>query len=318
MTLEGRSLQWHVTGDLPKRPVRPCCCRCLLFFHERIFPVQQIDVSCDLTYQIRQSTVFLFQIAAAQTEHQRLICGQFSIEPNLNIEICPIGMEGNQLQRIIVEPCELHFGYRATVELSPDVEVPSTVGELKVSQIPAEILTYLNPSRYCENDLLSKFAFEEFGNVPRGFSRVNAICDWVNSHLEYMPGSTNATTTAADVLLLRTGVCRDYAHLAITLCRGVGIPARYVAGYAVDLHPPDFHGFFEAFLDGHWYLFDPARLAPVGGFVRIGVGRDAADASFATLIGAALMTQKDVRATKSTNDSATNGTDISQAAVSTA
>ena len=280
--------------------------------------MQQIDVSCDLTYQIRQSTIFLFQIAAAQTEHQRLICGQFRIEPHLNIEICPIGNEGNQLQRIVVAPCEMHFGYRATVELSPDVEVPTTVGESIASQIPAEILTYLNPSRYCESDLLSKFAFEEFGSVPRGCSRVKAICDWVNSHLEYTPGSTNATTTAADVVLSRAGVCRDYAHLAITLCRGVGIPARYVAGYAVDLHPPDFHGFFEAFLDGHWYLFDPARMASVGGFVRIGVGRDAADASFATLIGAALMTQKVVQATKSINDSTANIADISQAAVSTA
>lgn len=279
--------------------------------------MHQIAVCCNLTYQIRQSTVLLFQIAAAQTNHQRLIYGQFHIEPNLQIEICPVGNEGNQLQRIVVEPCELHFGYEATVELSPYVEVPTTVGESTVSQMPAEILTYLNPSRYCESDLLSKFAFEEFGNVPRGFTRVKAICDWVNSHLEYTPGSTNASTTAADVILSRTGVCRDYAHLAITLCRGLGIPARYVAGYAVDLDPPDFHGFLEAFLDGQWYLFDPTRLASVGGLVRIGVGRDAADVAFATLIGAAAMTKKEVRAINSINDTM-KISDVSHSAVSTA
>lgn len=278
----------------------------------------RIDVSCELSYQIRQATVFLFQIAAAQTEHQRLVCGQFSVTPQVYIEICPIGMEGNLVQRIMVEPCELQIAYRATVELTPEIEKPTTVSESNASQIPPEVLTYLNPSRYCESDLLSKFAFEEFGTMPRGYCRVQAICDWVNVHLDYTSGSTNSTTTASDVLLQRTGVCRDYAHLAITLCRGVGIPARYVAGYAVDLQPPDFHGFLEAFLDGQWYLFDPTKLAPVGGLVRIGVGRDAADVSFATLIGDALMTSHAVQATVCVDNSQSTNGDLSQAAVSTA
>ena len=281
-------------------------------------PVRRIDVGCDLSYQVRQTTVFLFQISVAQTSHQRLICGQFSVNPQVYIEICPIGMEGNQLQRIVVEPCELQIKYRATVELTPEVETPTTVSESNASQMPAEVLTYLNPSRYCESDLLSRFAYEEFGTMPRGFFRVTAICEWVHSHLDYKSGSTNSTTTAADVLLQRTGVCRDYAHLAITLCRGVGIPARYVAGYAVDLQPPDFHGFFEAFLDGHWYLFDPTKLAPVGGLVRIGVGRDAADVSFATLMGVALMTSQSVLATESPIGDHTVSPDNSQSAVSTA
>lgn len=280
--------------------------------------MRRIDVGCDLSYQVRQTTVFLFQISAAQTAHQHLICGQFTVNPHVDIEICPIGIEGNQLQRIVVEPCELQIAYRATVELTPEVETPTTVCESNASLMPAEVLTYLNPSRYCESDLLSRFAFEEFGMMPRGFSRVRAICGWVNAHLDYSSGSTNSTTTAADVLLQRTGVCRDYAHLAITLCRGVGIPARYVAGYAVDLQPPDFHGFFEAFLDGQWYLFDPTKLAPVGGLVRIGVGRDAADVSFATLIGVALMTSQSVLATESANSDRTVSIDNSQSAVSTA
>ena len=114
----------------------------------------RIDVGCDLSYQVSQSTVFLFQIAVAQTEHQRLVCGQFSVTPQVNIEMCPIGSEGNQLQRIVVEPCQLQIAYRATVELTPEVEKPTTVGESNASQMPAEVLTYLNPSRYCESDLL--------------------------------------------------------------------------------------------------------------------------------------------------------------------
>jgi len=111
--------------------------------------------------------------------------------------------------------------------------------------------------------------------------------------------------TAADVLLQRVGVCRDFSHLAITLCRALGIPTRYVSGYAVNLQPPDFHGFFEAFLNGSWYLFDATRLAPVSGLVRIGLSRDAADVALSTRTGNAFMTSTNVWAQDSpefTND----------------
>ncbi|TWT73550.1 Transglutaminase-like superfamily protein [Posidoniimonas polymericola] len=261
--------------------------------------MSKIDVHADLKYEVRCETVFLFQIAAAHTEHQTLIWEQLVLEPKLEAERYHVGLEGNQLHRLVVQPCELKVSYQANVELAPNVNRPTSVGESNTSQMPPEVLTYLNPSRYCQSDLLARFAFEEFGQLPRGFSRVQAICDWVFEHLDYTPGSTNSSTTSADVLLQRTGVCRDYAHLAITLCRGVGIPARYVAGYAVGLQPPDFHGFMEAFLDGQWYLFDPTKLAPVSGLVRIGVGRDAADVSFATLTGDAVLIDKTVWASQS-------------------
>jgi len=148
-------------------------------------------------------------------------------------------------------------------------------------------LPYLNPSRYCESDRLAKFAYDEFGSLDPGYARVSAIVEWVHRHLDYVPGSTGPSTTACDVLVGRAGVCRDYAHLTISLCRGLGIPARYLAGYAVDLQPPDFHGFCEVWLGDRWYLVDATRLAPVAGFVRIGTGRDASDASFSTIIGSA-------------------------------
>lgn len=254
----------------------------------------RINVGCDLTYQVRTSTVFLFQIVAARNDRQRVVGEELSLNPPLNVERCRIGTDGNQLQRVVVEPCEFQISYRATVELTPQTENSNDIGESPISQTPPDVLTYLNPSRYCESDLLSRFAFEEFGQLYPGFSRVQAICNWVFDQLDYTPGSTIATTTAADVLLQRTGVCRDYAHLAIALCRGIGIPARYVAGYALNLQPPDFHGFMEAFLDGKWYLFDPTRLTSILGLVRIGSGRDAADVSVATITGNALLTQQTV------------------------
>lgn len=255
-----------------------------------------IQLSSSLIYDVKQQTIFLLKIAAASTDHQQISNEQFSCNPALEVESCQVGVDGNRMHRIVVQPCRLQIDYRATATLHPQTEPAGDVGESPAASIPPDALTYMNPSRYCESDLLARFAFEEFGQVAPGFNRVQAICDWVFEHLDYTPGSTNATTTACDVLLQRTGVCRDYAHLAIALCRGIGIPARYVAGYAVDLQPPDYHGFMEAFLDGQWYLFDPTRLASTFGLVRIGVGRDAADVAFATLTGSAVLVQKDVSA----------------------
>ena len=254
----------------------------------------QILIGSTLLYEVRKPTIFLLKIAAASTRHQQINDENFTFEPSVDVEQCQVGGDGNRLHRLMVEPCHLSISYQATANVVHGIERPINVDESPAAQMPPEVLTYMNPSRYCESDLLARFAYEEFGDLTPGFSRVQTICDWVYDHLEYTPGSTTATTTAADVLLQRTGVCRDYAHLAISLCRGIGIPARYVSGYAVDLQPPDYHGFMEAFLDGNWYLFDPTRLASTLGLVRIGVGRDAADVAFCTLTGTATLLEKDV------------------------
>lgn len=254
----------------------------------------KIQVGSRLVYDVRQRTIFLLKIAAGWTSHQHVDGESLTTDPIVGIEPCQVGLEGNRLHRMVVEPCRLTINYEAAADLTPEIERPRSVDESQASQMPPEVLTYMNPSRYCESDVLARFAYEEFGQIPPGFTRVQAICDWVYEHLDYTPGSTTATSTAADVLLQRTGVCRDYAHLAISLCRGIGIPARYVSGYAVDLQPPDYHGFMEAFLDGQWYLFDPTRLASTLGLVRIGVGRDAADVAFCTLTGSATLLEKQV------------------------
>jgi transglutaminase-like putative cysteine protease len=258
-----------------------------------------ILIGSELSYDIRQATVLLLKIAAAYTPHQKLVREELLFNPGLQVESLDVDLEGNRLHRVIVEPCKLQISYKATVELTPDTAKPADLLEAGRSQIPADVLPYMNPSRYCESDLLARFAYEEFGKLALGYQRVQAICDWVHQFLDYTPGSTNSMTTASAVLLMRTGVCRDYAHLAISLCRGVGIPARYVSGYAADLFPPDFHGFMEAFLDGRWFLFDPSKLAPLAGLARIGAGRDAADVAFATISGNAILSQKVVWAAHS-------------------
>jgi len=255
-----------------------------------------INVRCSLSYQVQRTTSFLFQVAAATTPHQRVVNEQFTITPEIEPEACKVGLLGNRVHRLTADAGELAVAYAARVELEPLVQDVDHLPEVPHAQLPADVLTYLNPSRYGVSDRLMRFAWDEFGDADPGHARVARIADWVHGYLSYVPGSTGASTDACDVLLQREGVCRDYAHLSIALCRALGIPARYVAGYAVALQPPDFHGFFEAFVGDAWYLFDATRLAHVSGLVRIGAGRDAADVSFATLIGSARLTDMTVHA----------------------
>ena len=151
--------------------------------------------------------------------------------------------------------------------------------------MPVETLAYLYPSRYCQSDLLFGLAASEFGNLKPGYSRVNIICDWIYDRVKYLYGSTNSETSALDTATERAGVCRDFAHLGIAFCRALNIPARFISAYAYNLNPPDFHACFEAYLGHRWYLFDPTKLVPLTGIIRISTGRDAADVSFATLFG---------------------------------
>ena len=248
---------------------------------------KRIEVASDLAYQVNAPTSFLFQIAVADNEHQTIESESLTVEPEMPIESCRAGPLGNRLHRLSAEGGPVTVRYRATITLDQKSTPKGNLNERSHSQLPAEVLGYLNPSRYCESDRLLTLAWDEFGQMEPGHERVKRVIDWVTDLLSYTPGSTGPSTTACDVLVGRAGVCRDYAHLAIALLRALGVPARYVAGYAVDLQPPDFHGFCEAWLGDDWYLFDATRLAPVGGFVRIGAGRDAADVSFATLFGAA-------------------------------
>lgn len=260
--------------------------------------MNQIHVGCRIQYTVNSPSTFLLNISAVQNEHQLITNESIDVLPFHSVEECAVGKLGNRLLRMTASPCELSIQYLATVALHAEEVDSAGIGEVAYENLPAEVLAYLNPSRYCESDKLYRFAGEEFGDLVPGYSRVTAICNWTCQHLSYTPGSTGPTTTACDVLLQRTGVCRDYAHVAISLCRAMGIPARYVSGYAVNLQPPDFHGFFEAYLAGRWFLFDATRLAPVGGLVRISTGRDAADCAFATIRGDAFSTGVEVWATQ--------------------
>ena len=279
--------------------------------------MNQINVGCELEYLIASPTSFLFQVNVAQTGRQATISENLSISTGVFAERLYVGLQSNIAQRCFVQPGSFRLHYEATVDLTPDVDYANELYEKDFIELPFDVLPYLNPSRYCESDLLGNFAVSKFGQVPRGLGRVRSICDWVFSNLSYVSGSTDSQTTAQDVFVQRQGVCRDYAHLSIALCRALGIPARYVCGYAINLQPSDFHGFFEAYLGDSWYLFDATRMALLGGLVRISTGHDAADVPFATFIGSALLKSKIVWANLPQGSNAI-GMPSEQTAISTA
>lgn len=244
---------------------------------------------CTLDYQIPGLSTFVFNVAAGETGHQRVLSERLELEPAVTPEEY-VSPDGNRYHRFSRGGGHLRLRYDAEVESAPGLEAPSGIAAASPDDVPLETLPYLMPSRYCQSDQLMRLAYREFGGYRPGYRQVSAICNWIYANVDYLAGSTGPLTSAFDIATQRAGVCRDFAHLGIAFCRAVNIPARFVSGYAYSLQPPDFHAVFEAWLGDRWYLFDPTRRIVPENLVRIGVGRDAADVSFALIFGPARMT----------------------------
>lgn len=258
--------------------------------------MSDIKIESELEYTVQSPTSFVLNIASAHKNHQQTSNEQLLVTPDIPYQWCMLNDSGSRGIRLTASPGTVTINYSATVQFSPELEPAGQLQEVEHKVLPDTVLAYLNPSRYCESDRLGLMAAKEFGHLGSGYFRVQAICDWINQRIDYVSGSTDASSSACDVLIQRAGVCRDFAHVGIALCRALGMPARYVSGYAVDLYPPDFHGLFEVFLNDTWYLFDATRMAPMNGFVRVGMGHDAADTSFANIVGSATLQSMKVSA----------------------
>ncbi len=247
-------------------------------------------IDCELNYEVSDPSVFVFNIEAAQTPEQHVLSEQLSTLPALSLERYTDSV-GNRFVRIQALPGPLSVRYTATVVVER-ISNPADRSLTSVAYLPAEVMPFLLASRYCESDTLFPLAVRRFGSLPSDYERITAICEWIRANIDYGVGTSLAHGTARDVLLNRTGVCRDFAHVAIALCRALNIPARFVTGHVQwETPPPDFHAIFEAYLGGRWILFDPTAMASTQNVVRIGAGRDAADVAFATIFGRARMTR---------------------------
>lgn len=249
-------------------------------------------INLSLEYEIYSATHFMFNLESAFSDDQRVVEERLTISPSMKVRNFCDERNGNRFIRLDASRGILSVNYYARLELNT-VPVPLHLEESPVTSVPDNVLRYLLPSRYCESDTLGAEARQLFGQLPPGISRVHAIERWIRESISYMPGSSNSTTTAQDVFVQRAGVCRDFAHLGITLCRALNIPARLVVGYVHFVDPPeDFHAVFEAWLGGRWVLFDATGMAPTERLVRIGTGRDAKDVAFATIFGNVKMLKK--------------------------
>lgn len=247
----------------------------------------EISVGCRLQYVMTQPTQFVFQVEATKADNQIIKTEKLSLPTSAGAteyETYVDPVTQTRKVRALLGPGPVELIYEATVVVDSTGFDPALVSEFDFGQLPMAHLDYVTPSRYCPSDTFTEFAHKEFGGTPRGHTRVTAVCDWIFNHISYQSGSTNSATNAADVFQSRRGVCRDFAHLGISLCRALGIPARYASVYADALTPQDFHAVFQAYLNGpnggEWFTFDPTRMGSVDSMVRIAAGQDAADVSF--------------------------------------
>ncbi len=250
----------------------------------------RLKFSIELNYDIdAPGCDFIFSIHAAQTLHQTVVNELLEISQNLSFNLYTDPVTHTRFLRLKALPGPLLVRYGATVDIDHYCAAPEQLNEVPVANLPGAVLPYVYPSRYCQSDRLHRLAVKEFGHLWHGYGRVQAIRDWVTNRVTFLSNSSTGTTTAVDTLVEEVGVCRDFAHLMIALCRAVNIPARFATGidYGADpaLGPTDFHAYVEVYLGDRWYIFDPSGVAIPMGFVRFGTGRDAADAAFATIFG---------------------------------
>ncbi len=262
--------------------------------HPEGFSLILVSIAAELDYFFAEPADVLLAVEAIPMADQRLISDRLTVEGD-STTLRSVSEHGTPGRRQWTEARgDTRIRYEAQVEVNrPSLKIAG----LQVPprrELPSDVIDYLFPSRYCEADRLETYATRKFGMVTGG-DQILMMSDWIYENFDYVPGSSDASTTATDSFLLRQGVCRDYAHVLISLARSVGIPARMVSVYAPGLEPPDFHAVAEVWLDGDWYLVDSSRLAREESLVRIAYGRDATDISFMTIFGFAELRNQSVR-----------------------
>ena len=258
-----------------------------------------IRVGCEFQYDATWPAPTVLLVRARDDDPHRILHERWMPEPDLSTHDY-YDLYQNRCQRVTLPVGPSSLTYDAVVEISgePD-EVNTSAIQHPVEELPDDVIVFTLPSRYCLSDALSNTAWELFGGSAMGWGRVQAVCDWIHDNITYGLKSTGLTT-AVDVYEARGGICRDFAHLGVTFCRALNIPARYVFGYMPDIGIPppypamDFHAWFEVYLGNRWWTFDARFNTPRIGRIPIGRGRDAVDVAMVTTYGAANFRQMTV------------------------
>jgi transglutaminase-like putative cysteine protease len=253
----------------------------------------RLHAGCQLWFEALEPSPLILMLRPRSGLGQRVVQEDYRFEPN-----CPstdyVDTYGNLCQRLLVPQGNFHVDHRVTVETPDYIDVEPGAAFVPVQDLPDYALQFLLPSRYCQSDLLGDLANEIVCDLESAYDQVEAICRWIHTHIEYRYETSNTSTSALETEKNRLGVCRDFVHLGIALCRSLTIPTRMVVGYLYQLEPMDLHAWFEAFVGDRWYTFDATQSEPRGNRITIAYGRDAADVALATQFGPISLTEMKV------------------------
>jgi transglutaminase-like putative cysteine protease len=252
----------------------------------------KLRIQAQIDYSLPQLTDLILHLEAAHLPEQPVSDARLDLSPVAHF--ARVAAHDHVGERILIRAQDrLTANYSATVDIQRILADVRGLNAVPPHMLPGEAVQYLLDSFYCPASEFQSFVIESFGELQGG-ARVAAIVDYVAEHFRYVPGVSDATTTALETFVRRRGVCRDFAHMVITLVRASCIPARFASVYAPRVSPQDFHAVAEVFLDGSWHLVDATGMATEGEMAKIGIGRDAADVAFLTSFGPVMMNSQSV------------------------
>lgn len=243
-----------------------------------------LDATCHIAYTAPAPVPAIMMLRPRSGAAQWITREEYSFYPHVPVTEHSDRF-GNLCQRLVIPAgnFEVHCSCRAHADDFVDVDRYAEL--IPVNALPESTLEFLLPSRYCQSDMMNSMAMSIVGTSPPGYCQVAAIEQWLRDQMQYVSGSSNASTSALDTAQSKKGVCRDYAHLGIALTRSLNIPARMVVGYLYQLQPQDLHAWFEAYVGNRWFTFDGTQGIPRGNRITIGYGRDAADVALTSNYG---------------------------------
>jgi transglutaminase-like putative cysteine protease len=259
----------------------------------------RLDAGCELVYTASAPTPLILMLRPRSGLGQWVFREDYLLEPSVSITEYTDSY-GNLCQRLVAPPGQFHIRTVSSVETADTIDVVPGAPYVPAENLPDGVIQFLLPSRYCESDKLGSLALKIVGDQTPGYDQVEAIRRWIQENVDYRYGTSDASTSACETAEKQVGVCRDFTHLGISLCRSLNIPARMVVGYLYQLDPMDLHAWFEAFVGNRWYTFDATQREARGNRITIAYGRDAADVALATQFGAIELSEMRVWVNEST------------------
>jgi transglutaminase-like putative cysteine protease len=246
-----------------------------------------LRASCDLTFDINVETPFILMLRPRSGAQQWIAFQEYRVVPSVPVFEFTDSY-GNLCQRLIAPPGSFGVHTCADVMTADTIDRAPGAPFVEIQNLPDAVLSYLLPSRYCESDYFGQMATAITASQVPGYNQVATIESWLRTNIRYETGTPDMPVSAIEVNRRQAGVCRDFAHLGIALCRSLSIPARLVVGYLYGLNPMDLHAWFEAFVGGRWYTFDATQPHTKNGYITIGYGRDVADVAVYNQFGPAI------------------------------